>query len=78
MTRTPQNENCASMYEAVVRRYRRLQEENKSLPVLILIDWGMGQIALLARALESLQSLISRGQQIAKKEEDCVRLRAGR
>src|SRR5579863_2986647 len=39
-----QNDDFASMYEAVVRRYRRLQEEKKTLPGLILIDGGLGQL----------------------------------
>src|SRR5580704_13539749 len=49
-----QNDDFASMYEAVVRRYRRLQEEKKALPGLILIDGGLGQLHAAAQALESL------------------------
>jgi excinuclease ABC subunit C len=44
----------ASMEEAVYRRYRRLLEENASLPQLIIIDGGKGQ---LSSALSSLKKL---------------------
>ena len=64
-----QNDDFASMYEAVHRRYRRLQEENKPLPGLILIDGGLGQLRAAAQALESLQIINQPMSSIAKKEE---------
>jgi len=64
-----QNDDFASMYEAVVRRYRRQQEENKALPGLILIDGGLGQLHAAAQALESLQIINQPMASIAKKEE---------
>ncbi|HET7108413.1 MAG TPA: excinuclease ABC subunit UvrC [Candidatus Acidoferrum sp.] len=64
-----QNDDFASMYEAVVRRYRRLREEKKSLPGLILIDGGLGQLHSAAQALESLQIINQPMASIAKKEE---------
>jgi excinuclease ABC subunit C len=64
-----QNDDFASMYEAVVRRYRRLQEEKKALPELILIDGGLGQLHAAAQALESLQIINQPMASIAKKEE---------
>jgi len=64
-----QNDDFASMYEAVVRRYRRLQEEKKALPGLILIDGGLGQLHAAAQALESLQIINQPMVSIAKKEE---------
>jgi excinuclease ABC subunit C len=64
-----QNDDFASMYEAVVRRYRRLQEEKKALPGLILIDGGLGQLHAAAQALESLQIINQPMASIAKKEE---------
>jgi excinuclease ABC subunit C len=64
-----QNDDFASMYEAVVRRYRRLQEEKKALPGLILIDGGLGQLHAAAHALESLQIINQPMASIAKKEE---------
>ncbi len=44
----------ASMSEVVYRRYKRLLDENKSLPDLILIDGGKGQ---LSAAMESISKL---------------------
>jgi excinuclease ABC subunit C len=64
-----QNDDFASMYEAVLRRYRRLQEEKKPLPGLILIDGGLGQLHAAAQALESLQIINQPMASIAKKEE---------
>jgi excinuclease ABC subunit C len=64
-----QNDDFASMREAVVRRYRRVQEERKSLPSLILIDGGIGQLHAAAQALESLQIINQPLAAIAKKEE---------
>jgi len=63
------NDDFASMYEAVVRRYRRLQEEKKPMPGLILIDGGLGQLHAAAQALESLQIINQPMASIAKKEE---------
>ena len=64
-----QNDDFASMKEAVTRRYRRLLEEKKSLPELILIDGGIGQLHAAASALESLQIINQPLASIAKKEE---------
>jgi len=64
-----QNDDFASMREAVSRRYRRLQEEKKSLPSLILIDGGIGQLHAAAQALDSLQIINQPLASIAKKEE---------
>jgi excinuclease ABC subunit C len=64
-----QNDDFASMREAVTRRYRRLQEEKKSLPSLILIDGGIGQLHAAAQALEALQIINQPLASIAKKEE---------
>jgi len=64
-----QNDDFASMYEVVLRRYRRLQEEQKALPELVLIDGGLGQLHAAAQALESLQIINQPMASIAKKEE---------
>jgi excinuclease ABC subunit C len=61
--------DLASMREAVTRRYRRLQEEKKELPGLVLIDGGIGQLHAAAQALESLQIINQPLASIAKKEE---------
>ena len=64
-----QNDDFASTREAVTRRYRRLQEEKRELPGLILIDGGIGQLHAAAQALESLQIINQPVASIAKKEE---------
>ncbi|GAC1661002.1 MAG: excinuclease ABC subunit UvrC [Candidatus Acidiferrum sp.] len=64
-----QNDDYASMREAVGRRYRRLLEEQKRMPNLILIDGGIGQLHAAAQALESLQVINQPLASIAKKEE---------
>lgn len=63
------NDDFLSMREAVTRRYRRLQEEKKPLPSLILIDGGIGQLHAAAQALDSLQIVNQSLASIAKKEE---------
>src|SRR5712664_269324 len=63
------NDDFASMREAVTRRYRRVLEEKKVLPGLILIDGGIGQLHAAAQALESLQIINQPVASIAKKEE---------
>ena len=45
----------ASMEEVVYRRYRRLLEEGKQLPQLIVIDGGKGQLSSAVAALEKLE-----------------------
>ena len=63
------NDDFASMREALERRYRRLQEERKPLPSLILIDGGIGQLHAAAAALEKLEIINQPLTSIAKKEE---------
>jgi excinuclease ABC subunit C len=64
-----ENDDFASMHEAVTRRYKRLQEEQKPMPSLILIDGGLGQLHAAAQALEALQIINQPMASIAKKEE---------
>jgi excinuclease ABC subunit C len=52
-------DDFASMEEVVYRRYKRLLEEGQSLPQLIIIDGGKGQ---LSSALKSLDLLGLRGK----------------
>lgn len=47
-------DDFASMEEAVYRRYKRMLEENQSLPQLIIIDGGKGQLSAALKALEQL------------------------
>ena len=44
----------ASMEEVVYRRYKRLLEEGKPIPQLILIDGGKGQLSAAMRSLRQL------------------------
>ena len=62
-------DDFASMREVVTRRYSRLQEENKPLPSLVLIDGGVGQLHAAAQALESIGITNQPLASIAKKEE---------
>jgi excinuclease ABC subunit C len=62
-------DDFSSMREAVGRRYRRVMEENKPLPSLILIDGGIGQLHAAAQALEKLEIINQPMASIAKKEE---------
>ena len=62
-------DDFASMKEVVTRRYRRLVEEDKPLPSLILIDGGIGQLHAAAAALEGLEIINQPVASIAKQEE---------
>ncbi|GFR90339.1 UvrABC system protein C [Elysia marginata] len=52
-------DDFASMEEVVYRRYRRLLEEEKPLPQLVVVDGGKGQ---LSSALKSIDKLDLRGK----------------
>jgi excinuclease ABC subunit C len=64
-------DDFATMKEVVYRRYKRLKEEDASLPQLVIIDGGKGQ---LHAALESIENLGLRGKMtlvgLAKNEEE--------
>ena len=62
-------DDFSSMREAVTRRYRRLQEEQKPFPGLILIDGGIGQLHAAVGALEALGIINQPVAAIAKREE---------
>ncbi len=47
----------ASMEEIVYRRYRRLLDENQSLPQLIVIDGGKGQLNAALKSIKELEIL---------------------
>lgn len=68
----PGNNDFAAMREVVGRRYRRLKDEGKVLPHIVLIDGGLGQVAKAAEALAaenvSVQGLVG----LAKREETLV------
>ncbi len=48
-------DDFSSMREIVFRRYRRLLEEKKALPDLIVIDGGKGQLSAACEALHELK-----------------------
>jgi len=64
-------DDFASMEEIIFRRYKRLLDEKKTLPQLIIIDGGKGQ---LSAAVKSLEKLNLRGKMaiigVAKKLEE--------
>jgi excinuclease ABC subunit C len=64
-------DDFASMEEVIHRRYRRMLDEERSLPQLVVIDGGKGQ---LSSAVKSLEALGLRGKitviGIAKKLEE--------
>jgi excinuclease ABC subunit C len=62
-------DDFASMREVVTRRYKRVQEEKKTMPSLILIDGGLGQLHAAAGALESIEIINQPLASIAKREE---------
>jgi excinuclease ABC subunit C len=62
-------DDFASMREVVTRRYKRVQQEEKPMPSLILIDGGLGQLHAAAEALESLEIINQPLAAIAKREE---------
>jgi excinuclease ABC subunit C len=62
-------DDFASMREVVTRRYRRIQDEKKVMPSLVLIDGGLGQLHAAAEALDSLEIINQPLAAIAKREE---------
>jgi excinuclease ABC subunit C len=62
-------DDFASMREVVTRRYKRLQQEEKTMPSLVLIDGGLGQLHAAAEALEALEIINQPLAAIAKREE---------
>jgi excinuclease ABC subunit C len=62
-------DDFASMREVVTRRYKRLQDQKKHFPSLVLVDGGLGQLHAAAEALEGLQITNQPLAAIAKKEE---------
>jgi excinuclease ABC subunit C len=61
-------DDFASIAEAVGRRYRRLRDEGREMPDLLLIDGGMGQLNAAMAALDGLGIELPVAA-IAKREE---------
>jgi excinuclease ABC subunit C len=62
-------DDFASMREVVTRRYKRVVDEQKAMPSLILIDGGLGQLHAAADALEAMGIINQPLASIAKREE---------
>jgi excinuclease ABC subunit C len=62
-------DDFASMREVVTRRYKRLLQEEKPMPSLVLIDGGLGQLHAAAEALEAHEIINQPLAAIAKREE---------
>jgi excinuclease ABC subunit C len=62
-------DDFASMREVVGRRYKRLLEDKRPFPSLILIDGGLGQLHAAYEALEAIGVTLQPLASIAKKEE---------
>jgi excinuclease ABC subunit C len=62
-------DDFASMREVVGRRYKRLLEEKKPMPSVVLIDGGIGQLHAAAHALDQLGIVNQPLASIAKREE---------
>ena len=58
-----------SMREVVTRRYKRIQDEGLSMPDLVLIDGGIGQLHAAQSALDELNIVDQSLASIAKREE---------
>lgn len=65
----PGNDDFAAMREVVGRRYRRLREEGKPFPDLVLIDGGHGQVAKAMEALTQEGVTVPALVGLAKREE---------
>lgn len=62
-------DDFASMREVIQRRYKRLADEKKPFPSLILIDGGLGQLHAAYAALEEIGITLQPLASIAKREE---------
>ena len=62
-------DDFASMREVVGRRYKRLLDDKKPFPSLILIDGGLGQLHAAYEALEAIGVTLQPLASIAKREE---------
>ena len=62
-------DDFASMREIIHRRYKRLLEDKKDFPSLILIDGGLGQLHAAADALGEIGVTLQALASIAKREE---------
>ena len=64
------NNDFASMYETVMRRFRRSQEGDWPLPDLVIIDGGKGQLSAALEAIDTVGAERPPIFGLAKKEEE--------
>ena len=60
------------MKEVVGRRYRRLRDEGRDLPDVVLIDGGHGQVHMAMKALKELDVELPCLIGLAKREETII------
>jgi excinuclease ABC subunit C len=65
----PGNNDFAAMREVVGRRYRRLRDEDKPMPDLVLIDGGHGQLKMATEILTEAGIVLPAIVSLAKAEE---------
>jgi excinuclease ABC subunit C len=63
-----QNDDFSNMSEVLARRYKRLVEEGRELPTLVLVDGGLGQLHAAEATLKELEISLELAA-LAKKEE---------
>lgn len=63
------NDDFSNMKEAVSRRYKRIRDEGRDFPDLVLIDGGLGQLHAAEEALRELGLDHLEVASLAKKEE---------
>ena len=66
--RNERNDDFSNMAEVLTRRYRRLSNEGGTLPTLVLVDGGPGQLNAAETALKELGMVLELAA-LAKKEE---------
>ena len=66
------NDDFRAMEEVVGRRYRRLKEENKPMPDLVVIDGGRGQIGAALKAFIAIDVVPPTLIGLAKKHETII------
>ncbi|MDR1496855.1 MAG: excinuclease ABC subunit UvrC [Puniceicoccales bacterium] len=66
------NDDFRSMKEVVSRRYRRLVDEGREMPRLVVIDGGAGQVSAALKAFESIGVTPPPLVGLAKREEQII------
>jgi excinuclease ABC subunit C len=66
------NDDFRAMEEVVARRYRRLAEERKPFPDLVVIDGGRGQVAAALKAFVGLDCMPPAVVGLAKRHETVI------